>query len=231
MVANAKSAKVTAVESRRLSAEDRRRQIVQAAIALFARKGFEGTTTREIAQAAGVSEALIFRHFPTKQDLYSAIIDHKMKECRHSFQEELREARAHRDDLTFFVRLAEEILRMYREDPDFIRLMLFSALEGHELSRMVYETHVAEMFEELAAYIGHRVREGEFRRVDPRVAARAFLGMIAHHALVRELFDPTGRLLNLDDRTAARAFAALFLEGVARGSRRNPSSSRRRRAR
>jgi AcrR family transcriptional regulator len=219
------------IESRRLSAEDRRQQIIRAAIALFAQKGFEGTTTREIALAAGVSEALIFRHFPTKQDLYAAIIDSKMKECRRSFRQELQEAMTHRDDRAFFTRLAEEILRMYREDPSFVRLMLFSALEGHELSRMVYETHVAEMFEELAAYIGHRVREGEFRRVDPRVAARAFLGMIAHHALVRELFDPTGRLLNLDDRTAARAFAALFLEGVARGSRRNPSSSRRRRAR
>jgi TetR/AcrR family transcriptional regulator len=74
----AKIATASRTEARRLSAEDRRRQIVHAAIELFARKGFDGTTTREIAQAAGVSEALIFRHFPTKHDLYRAIIDHKM---------------------------------------------------------------------------------------------------------------------------------------------------------
>jgi len=231
MGVNATSAKAATVESRRLSAEDRRRQIVQSAIELFARKGFEGTTTKEIALAAGVSEALIFRHFPTKQDLYSAIIDFKMKECRHVLQEELREAMAHRDDRAFFVRLAEEILRMYREDADFIRLMLFSALEGHELSRMVYETHVAEMFEELVAYIARRIRERAFRAVEPRVAARAFVGMIAHHALVRELFDPAERLLKLDDRAAARAFATLFLEGVVWRPRRNRSSTGRSRAR
>ena len=44
---------------------------------LFSERGFRGTTTKEIAQAAGVSEAIIFRHFATKEDLYTAIIDHK----------------------------------------------------------------------------------------------------------------------------------------------------------
>ncbi len=228
MVAN--TANAARLKARRLSAEDRRRQIVQAAIELFARKGFDGTTTREIAQAANVSEALIFRHFPTKHDLYRAIIDHKMKECSRSFREELWEAMAHRDDRAFFTRLAEEILRIYREDPDFMRLMLFSALEKHELSRMVYETHVAEMFQELAAYISRRVRERAFRAVNPRVAARAFVGMVAHHALVRELFDPAGHLLKIEDHTAARAFATIFLEGVTRQPNRKRSSAHGRRA-
>ncbi|MGE5145195.1 MAG: helix-turn-helix domain-containing protein [Candidatus Eiseniibacteriota bacterium] len=45
-----------------------------AALPLFARKGFVGTTTREIAAAAGVSEALVFRHFPTKAALYAEIV-------------------------------------------------------------------------------------------------------------------------------------------------------------
>ncbi len=121
-----------AIESRRLSAEDRRQQIIRAAIALFAQKGFEGTTTREIALAAGVSEALIFRHFPTKQDLYAAIIDSKMKECHRSFHQELQEAMAHRDDRAFFTRLAEEILRMYHEDPSFVRLRLLLSPPGAE---------------------------------------------------------------------------------------------------
>src|SRR3990170_3350064 len=61
----------------RLSGEERRQQIVEAAIDLFSRKGFRGTTTREIAEAAGISEAMIFKHFATKQELYSAIIEAK----------------------------------------------------------------------------------------------------------------------------------------------------------
>ncbi|HTZ35639.1 MAG TPA: helix-turn-helix domain-containing protein [Stellaceae bacterium] len=58
----------------RLDSDDRRRAIVEAAVPLFARHGFAGTTTRQLAAAAGVSEALLFRHFPSKQLLYREIL-------------------------------------------------------------------------------------------------------------------------------------------------------------
>src|SRR5437879_11893291 len=57
----------------RLSAEQRREAIVRAALPLFARKGFANTTTRELADAAGVSEALIYKNFPSKESLYAEI--------------------------------------------------------------------------------------------------------------------------------------------------------------
>src|SRR5438128_3592383 len=69
----------------RMAAEDRRQQIVEVAVRLFSQKGFRGTTTKEIALAAGVNEAIIFRHFATKQDLYSAILDQKA--CSTAIQE------------------------------------------------------------------------------------------------------------------------------------------------
>src|SRR5476651_806898 len=58
----------------RLDNEGRRRGIVEAAVPLFARKGFAGTTTKEIAEAARVSEALVFKHFPSKAALYEEIL-------------------------------------------------------------------------------------------------------------------------------------------------------------
>src|SRR3979411_3413249 len=58
----------------RLDGDERRQAIVDAAVPLFARKGFAGTTTRELAEAAGISEALLFRHFPSKQLLYREIL-------------------------------------------------------------------------------------------------------------------------------------------------------------
>jgi AcrR family transcriptional regulator len=57
----------------RLDSDERRRAIVRAAVPLFARKGFAGTTTRELAEVAGISEALLFKHFPSKQSLYREI--------------------------------------------------------------------------------------------------------------------------------------------------------------
>jgi len=59
----------------RLSSEERRHAIVDAVRGVFADKGFDGTTTRELAKAAGVSEALLYKHFPSKELLYAAMLD------------------------------------------------------------------------------------------------------------------------------------------------------------
>jgi AcrR family transcriptional regulator len=59
----------------RLSADQRKRAIVDAVRDVFAEKGFDGTTTRELAKAAGVSEALLYKHFPSKESLYAAMLD------------------------------------------------------------------------------------------------------------------------------------------------------------
>src|SRR3974390_3382104 len=58
----------------RLDSDERRKTIIAAAVPLFARKGFAGTTTKELAEAAGISEALLFRHFPSKKHLYGEIL-------------------------------------------------------------------------------------------------------------------------------------------------------------
>ncbi|MFO0689062.1 MAG: TetR/AcrR family transcriptional regulator [Myxococcota bacterium] len=66
--------------TRRLKHADRRSSILEAATAAFAAKGFEGARTLEIAEAAGVSEALVFRHFPSKQALYDAVLERLTEE-------------------------------------------------------------------------------------------------------------------------------------------------------
>ena len=62
---------------KRLSAVDRRDQLIHAAVELFSKHGFDGTTTKSIAAEAGVSEAILYHHFTTKEDLYPAILDYK----------------------------------------------------------------------------------------------------------------------------------------------------------
>src|ERR1051325_9091837 len=97
-----------------MAGEERRRQILVVAISLFARKGFRGTTTKEIAQAAGVSEAMVFRHFATKEELYSAILDHKACDggnrdlCQG---EAVSAAIARKDDRAVFESLALALLQ------------------------------------------------------------------------------------------------------------------------
>ncbi len=66
-----------AARKSRMAADDRHRQLLRSAIDCVARNGFGGTKTKDIAAAAGVSEAILFRHFATKEDLYHAILDMK----------------------------------------------------------------------------------------------------------------------------------------------------------
>jgi len=68
-----------------LTGEERRRSIIKAARPLFAEKGFHGTSIREIAQAAEVSEALIYKHFPSKEALYDELLDYAREMLRVGF--------------------------------------------------------------------------------------------------------------------------------------------------
>jgi AcrR family transcriptional regulator len=65
--------KLKTTSSSKMSSEERRAAIIKAVRRVFAEKGFDGTTTRELAVAAGVSEALLFKHFPNKEALYTAM--------------------------------------------------------------------------------------------------------------------------------------------------------------
>src|SRR5262245_23389378 len=66
---------------RRLPGPQRRERIVRAAMEVFARRGFSGASTRAIARASGISEAMLFKHFPDKDALYGAILSRKIEEA------------------------------------------------------------------------------------------------------------------------------------------------------
>ncbi len=171
----------------RVSARDRRLQIMEAAKELFAQQGFEGTTTRQIAQRARVNEAIIFRHFPTKEDLYWAIIDHQCELT--GWQPVLRrQLSSGASDREVFAGIAEDILIRRAKDSSLSRLLLFSALENQRRSQRFFQTYVVEYYELVAEYIRRRIEEGAFRPIDPLLAARGFVGMIVYHSQIQEIF-------------------------------------------
>jgi AcrR family transcriptional regulator len=194
--------------SSRRSRQERQTSIIAAAAALFATNGFKGTTTREIAKTAGISEALLYKHFPTKRALYAAILAEKAP--LSPLLEVVEEAAHKRDDERVFSLIASYRLRG-GADPSLLRLLLFSALEGHELSAMFFRNQHRIFYDYLSGYIARRVKEGAFRRMDPMIAARAFMGMLAHHRLLHEIFSvPVHR--SPDDCVAT--YVSLFLAGL-----------------
>ena len=211
----------------RMAGEDRRRQILQVAMSLFSKRGFRGTTTKEIAHGAGVSEAMVFRHFANKDELYSAIIDHKA--CAENFQQPcdiVPEALARKDDRAVFSGIALAMMRHHEHDTEFLRLLTQSALEGHELADMFWDRNVRRMYDFLGSYIRERQRDGAMRDIDPTIVVRCFLGMVIHHSLNNILWDTRRRLLDIPNERAAEEFTELLLRGIATESHNPPPASR-----
>ncbi|HEV8204774.1 MAG TPA: helix-turn-helix domain-containing protein [Pyrinomonadaceae bacterium] len=204
-----------AIGSARMAGEERRLQILAVAVRLFSQKGFRGTTTKEIAQAAGVSEAMVFRHFATKEELYAAILDHKA--CsgdRFEPEEMASDGIQRKDDRAVFESLALGALNHHEKDPEFQRLLLHSALEKHELAQMFFDKFVRRVYEFLGGYIRERQREGALIEMDPAVVVRCFVGMVMHHSLNNNLWDPSRRLVNISNESAARDFTDILLNGI-----------------
>jgi AcrR family transcriptional regulator len=196
-----------------MKSEQRRAAIVRSAIHLFAEKGFRGTTTRELAAAAGVTEPVLYQHFRAKSDLYSAIIEAKATEAS-GHAAELAELANAGDDRAFFRSLGELILRRYQDDPELSRLLFFSSLERHELADLFFERIYSGFYKLVTGYIRRRVREGAFRRVNPEVAARGLIGMISYHGQAALLFP--GRFSVANPRRIASEMVTVFLDGIVR---------------
>jgi AcrR family transcriptional regulator len=196
----------------RVPARDRRLQIMQAAKELFARQGFEGTTTREIAQRVRVNEAIIFRHFPTKEGLYWSIIDTQSKAL--AWKENLeRQLHSGEDDRKIFAAIAEEIVVSRAKNTDLSRLLLFSALQNQRRSQRFFQTHVATYYELIAEYIRKRINDGAFRAVNPLLAARAFVGMVVYHSQIQEIYGGK-RYQDFDVKEVSQILTDIWLGGM-----------------
>jgi AcrR family transcriptional regulator len=204
----------------RISSADRRKQLLNAARALFARRGFRGTTTKQIAERARVNEAVVFRHFRDKEAFYWAVLDDMVRDTpgRHQLEEAiagpLRGASPAAEE-KIFAELARSILERSRHDHGFNRLLLFSALENHRLSRKFFRIYIAEYCEVLASFIRSRIRARTYRPVDPLLAARSFVGMVYYHYLAQEILGGSS-FHKFNETRAAKTIAQVWLRGVRR---------------
>lgn len=206
--ASASAATPPAIHPSRTSAQDRQASLIGAAATLFAARGFNGTTTKDIAKAAGVSEALLFKHFPTKRALYAAILTEKAH--YGALRQAVDAASRAGDDRQLFTLLASFRIRK-GADPTMLRLLLYSALEGHKMAQMFFHAQYRTFHDLLANYIRSRVEAGIFRPLDPLLTARAFFGIIVHHRLLHDIL---AMPLHRPHDEVVREYVDLFLAGL-----------------
>ena len=197
---------------KRISGEERKERIVAAAENLFSRKGFKGTTTKEVAKDAGISEAVIFRYFADKSDLYAAIIN-RCCDDKHGNLKLAGRVKG-KSGKGAFIAIADYFLELYAEDTTFARLLLFSALEKNKFSDMFIESRGVETLNLVCGLIKDGIRRSEFKkRIDPELSARAFLGMVLHYCMTQEILG-FKRFFSRPQKKVAEAFAGIFLNGI-----------------
>jgi AcrR family transcriptional regulator len=172
----------------RLDSDERRAAIIAAALPLFARKGFAGTTTREIAEAASISEALLFRHFPSKRLLYGEIL---RLGCEGD--PALERLAGLEPSTHTLVRMVHFMTRHFllaagieRADLDaHLRLVLHSCLEDGEFARELFEWIFARVMPLFAASLAAAAAGGDLRP-SPLAATNQF--WFAHHIVAMIAF-------------------------------------------
>jgi TetR/AcrR family transcriptional regulator len=202
----------------RMPGEERRRQLIEVAIDLFSRNGFSGTTTKEIAAAAGVTEAIIFRHFATKQDFYKAILDYKCAgSCAGEWLAETQKYMDADDDEGLFRFLVSTIVRFHRDEPRFERLLLHAALEGHELAIMHHNQMHLPVGAKLKEYIARRQKEGAIRACDPSIVLFALAGIPQFYAMQKYMHQCGN--MPLSDEEAIDGFMLILMHGLKKKKR------------
>jgi TetR/AcrR family transcriptional regulator len=197
----------------RMSAAERQRQLLEVALNAFSRRGFKGTTTKEIAAAAGIAEAVIFQHFPSKEALYSGVLElHLETSDEQEWNEEVNACMERNDDEGVFRAFIRRILDSYHRNSLIHRVILFAALEGHEQGLARMHKQFAPVFERFMEYIARRQQEGALADCNPH-AIMIGLGGIAHqYGLITQIFRAPA--LDVSDEEMAQLFTRILLHGV-----------------
>lgn len=195
-----------------MAGTDRKHQLLETALDVFSRQGYEGATTKEIAAAAGVAEAVIFRHFPSKQALYTEVLDYKLQSgALNPWLAAIQACMERDDDAGVFRTIIAQMLKSFRADARFERMILFAALEGHELGLAHLRQHAQPFFESLNSYVRRRHATGALRARKPQHILMALFGMVHHYGQMTGMFGfPRGG----SDEEMVDAFVSILMDGV-----------------
>ena len=208
--------KVRQRKKQRLGHEERRAQIINVASNLFAEKGFTGARTKEIAELAGVSEALIFKYFRNKEELYKAALHDLFVSL--AFQYNVDELLRMGDDFVVLRTLAFDLIKHKTEDPKAVRLAIFDALDdGQNPYGVIHrpeEVGLKAPHELVAAYIQKRIEDGDFKKINAQIAAQLFIIQVVFMYVLSKKLSISGPALLVSDEETVDTLVNIFLNGI-----------------
>ena len=187
----------------------REQEILDAAVRVFSRKGFNGATTKEIAGEAGVAEGTIFRYFKTKKDILLSLVGPYLAQSLTDAIEEVSGA----TDEVILTAIIKNRLDVIKKNSNLIMLLFTEAQFHPELREKFTEKVVLKVAVVLEQLITTRIKQGAYKEVDPQIATRIFVGMMGIFVLWKTYLSGD-KYISFDENTVIKNVVDIFLNGI-----------------
>ena len=186
-----------------------RNRILEAARRLFAKQGFDGTTTRDLAQAAGVAEGTLFRHFVNKKAILIEVATQGWVEILTDLLTELSEMGSYKA----VAQVMRNRMWNLQKNSDLMRVCFMEAQFHPDLRDRVQSEVIDKMTDVAEAFFQTAMEKGIYRQMDAKLVARVFLGMFAVAGFsYNTLIEPDASPQQMQNM--AEGLADIFLNGV-----------------
>lgn len=189
--------------------EDVRERILKAARKLFARRGYDGTTTKDLASKAKVAEGTLFRYFSNKKAILIEVATEGWIEILTDLLTELSEM----GDCKAISQMMKRRMLNMHANADLLKVCFFEAQYHPELREKIQSEVILKMTGVAEAFFETAMDKGIYRRTNPRVVAQVFLGMFAIAGFSEStIIDPQASPKAMQEM--AEGIADIFLHGV-----------------
>jgi AcrR family transcriptional regulator len=196
--------------TKRLKASERRAAILAVAKVLFSDKGYHGVSVDEIARRLGVSPAILYRHFPSKESLYEEVLN-EIACKRESYVEAVVNSDGSFDDV--LKKITGIYIDSVSKDPDYLRMEMQSALEGSDATRQFFDNRWKPFTDFIEFSLGELITQKRIKSIDTRVAALAYQGMM-REALYAKCIYRSPHYLDMPLTELCDHLIGLFLSAV-----------------
>jgi len=196
--------------AKRLKAAERRASILAVAKVLFADKGYHGVAVDEIARRLGVSPAVLYQHFPSKEALYGEVLETLSAQRENYVDAALK----HPDDFgSILLRMTLVFAESVARDPDYLKMEMLSTLEGAEIAQQFFESRWKSFTDYIEYGMREQVMTNTMMPIDPRTAGLMFQGMV-REALYAKCILHSGRYRDLPLADLISQLVKLFLSAI-----------------
>jgi AcrR family transcriptional regulator len=197
-------------------------RIVHAAVALFSRQGYHGTTTREIARLADVSEVTVFRHFEHKEAIFWSALSASCSaiKLRRDLLEKISECDTPEVVLP---QILSHFVDAAIVSPELLRLIAIAFLEVRGKAEEVCREHLAPLFSTITEYLQANIVSGRVRHLDPTILTAAIALTVIAQPELAKVIQGFG-LSKLDSRRAIVEYTNFWLGALVPAEQSHSSS-------